>query len=261
MKMTMTMKITNGLNGGSLFEVDDKKYGAVLDVNVIERIQLEYKAFDKWRFLALGSSAVPSPSEEKIRDQCCFLSRFCTGAHLGEVEKMNVEAATQVVKELKEYARLPITIKKTVDGGAVIAPYDLIIDIGFTNKPIERVETGISARHLLKGTKFMVDEYVRIYNADLYGNPPLPWLTEKQLGELKIADLVDITIETMINSCPQRKNVKEQEPFKFEPVDTSFIYMIAMSKWHFPEESVKRLTPKRFDEFFETYKSIQPQQS
>jgi hypothetical protein len=236
-----------------LFEFRGKTYGAVLDINAIDRIQAKYTMFDKWRFLALGSNAIPTPREEDTRSLCLFLSDLWEQP--GEISQMNVEPAKQTVEELREIHRLPIEIKEN-SGGATIAPHKLITDIAFSQKPIERIETEMSLYHLLKGVKFMVDEYVRIHNADLYGASPLPWLSEKELGELQAADLVDIAIEAMMNSFSRRKDDNNVGCFEFKPVDTSFIYMLAMSEWNFSEETVRRLTLKRFDEFFETYKAL-----
>ena len=241
------------LDNVPLFEFRGKTYGAVLDINVIERIQAKYTTFDKWRFLALGSNAMPSPREEDTRSLCLFLSDLW--GQPGEIQQMDVEPAKQAVEELREIHRLPIEINEN-SGGATIVPHKLITDIAFSQKPIERIETGISVCHVLKGAKFMVDEYVRIHNADLYGDSPLPWLSEKQLGELQVTALADITIEAMVNSLPRCKGDNDVRYFEFKPIDTSFIYMLAMSKWNFPEETVRRLTLKRYNEFFETYKEL-----
>lgn len=241
------------LDNAPLFEYKGKKYGAVLDINVIDRIQARYTAFDKWRFLALGSNALPAPPEDATRSLCLFLSDLWEQP--GEIEPMYVEPAKQAVEELREIHRLPIEIKES-DGGAIVAPHELITDIVFSQKPIERIETEMSFCHLLKGAKIMVDEYVQIYNGDLYGGSLLPWLSEEQLGELQAADLIDIIIKAMINSLPCRKGDNDSTDFKITPIDTSFIYMLAMSKWNFSEETVRRLTLKRYVEFLETYKEL-----
>lgn len=230
--------------------IDGEKYGAVFDINAIEKFQSLYGTLKKWSVAIFGDDALAEESAEEIRNQLLILCSYIDNE--GRFEKYFEREVKKRLNILTDKYCIPVKYICR-DDKLIIENYQYLLDWYNGKRTPTRAKHIVKTKDILFSFSFLVNEYVDIYNAKR-SNLNKKGLSEWQLGQLNLEVIRNAIVEAINVSFPSVSTNTEYEDDR--PVDIASIYVFSMGKLGFSREETGWLTLKSFNELCLKYKKL-----